>query len=365
MDTLFAGWHDLALSAAVAISALALGLLAAHLVLALLHRISTRTESILDDALLDHLRGPLLLAFPLMLFLLAAPSLRLPPQVVPVLGHLFSISLIAAIAWFLTRLTLALRDTFLNRYDFSATDNLRARAVHTQINIIVKIALVVIFLIAVSSALMTFEGIRQVGVSLLASAGIAGIIIGFAAQRSIATMFAGLQIALTQPIRLDDVLIVEGEWGRVEEITLTYVVVRIWDLRRLVLPITYFIEKPFQNWTRVSADILGTVFLYADYTIPVEKVRRKLHEILRATDLWDGKVWGLQVTNATERTVELRALMSAPDASLAWDLRCHVREALLAWLQGEFPASLPRVRAEIPGGSGKGAAGVNLEEEGR
>jgi len=198
--------------------------------------------------------------------------------------------------------------------------------------------------------LMSFERVRQLGTAIFASAGILGIVIGFAAQRSISTVLAGLQIAITQPFRIDDVVIVEGEWGRIEEITLTYVVVRIWDLRRLVLPITYFLEKPFQNWTRESADLLGTVFLYTDYTIPVQEVREELHRILQESELWDGKVWNLQITNMTEKSVELRALMSAQEASTAWNLRCEVREKLLDFIQSKYPGALPRVRAEFHSG---------------
>ncbi len=170
---------------------------------------------------------------------------------------------------------------------------------------------------------------------------------GLAAQRTISTLLAGIQIAITQPIRVDDVVIVENEWGRIEEITFAYVVVRIWDLRRLILPITHFIEKPFQNWTRVTADILGTVFIYVDYTGPVQAIREELHRILKSTDLWDGKAWVLQVTHATERTVELRALMSAQDAPTAWNLRCEVRERLIEFVQRNYPDGLPKVRAEV------------------
>jgi small-conductance mechanosensitive channel len=163
----------------------------------------------------------------------------------------------------------------------------------------------------------------------------------------VANLLAGLQLALTQPIRIDDVVIVEGEWGRIEEIRNTFVVVRIWDLRRLVVPLSHFIEKPFQNWTRVTADLLGTVFVHVDYTTPVEQVRSELKAILDTTPMWDGKVWNLQVTEASERTIQLRALMSAPDASTAWDLRCHVRERLLDYLQRAHPQALPRSRAEV------------------
>jgi small-conductance mechanosensitive channel len=189
--------------------------------------------------------------------------------------------------------------------------------------------------------------VRQFGASILASAGIAGIVVGFAAQRSIATLLAGFQIALTQPIRIDDVVIVEKEWGRIEDITLTYVVVRVWDLRRLVVPITYFIEQPFQNWTRSSADILGTVFLYVDYSVPLEPLRAEFTRILEHSRFWDGKVNVLQVTNAKEQTLEIRALASAADASLAWDLRCEIREKLITFVQQTFPDSLPRLRASL------------------
>jgi small-conductance mechanosensitive channel len=240
-----------------------------------------------------------------------------------------------------------LEDLILKQYTIDAKDNLRARKIHTQLQVVKRILIVVICVVAFSAMLMTFEKVRQLGTSILASAGIAGIIIGFAAQRSLSTLLAGLQIAITQPIRIDDVVVVESEWGRIEEITLMYVVVCIWDLRRLVLPITYFTEKPFQNWTRMTSDILGTVYLYVDYRVSVRAIREELHRILLASDLWDTKVWGLQVTNSTDRTMELRALMSAPDASNAWNLRCEVREKLIAFIQQNYPDALPKVRAEI------------------
>jgi hypothetical protein len=219
--------------------------------------------------------------------------------------------------------------------------------VQTQVRGFRNVARFAIGLLTVGVALMTFDGVRQLGVSLLASAGVAGIVIGFAAQRSIATVFAGLQIAITQPIRVDDVVIVAGEWGRIEQVTLSYVVVRIWDLRRLVVPVTHFIEHPFENWTRTSADLLGTVYLRVDYRLAVEVVRAELERVLDATDMWDGKVCNLVVTEAGERSVELRALMSAGDSSTLWDLRCHVREQLLSFLQRQHPDALPRVRAEL------------------
>jgi hypothetical protein len=201
--------------------------------------------------------------------------------------------------------------------------------------------------VALAVMLMTFPSIRHLGESLFASAGLAALLAGLAARSTFSNLLAGVQIAFTQPMRLDDVVIVEGEWGWIEEITTTYVVVRIWDLRRLIVPLSYFIEKPFQNWTRKTADLLGTVFLYTDYTIPVEEVRQEFHRVLESSNLWDGKVWGLQVTNTSEHTMELRALMSAPDASRAFNLRCHVREKMIGFLQEKYPESLPKTRAVL------------------
>ena len=194
---------------------------------------------------------------------------------------------------------------------------------------------------------MKFPSIQHLGVSLLASAGLAGLVVGIAARPTLSNLMAGIQLALTQPIRIDDVVIVEGEWGRIEEIGTTYVVVEIWDLRRLIVPLSYFIEHPFQNWTRTTSDLLGTVFVHADYRVSVDEVRGELHRILQASGMWDGKVWNLQVTDATNRSLELRAMMSAPNASTAWDLRCHVRERLIAYLQQNHADSLPRERTEV------------------
>jgi small-conductance mechanosensitive channel len=284
---------------------------------------------------------------PLVFILLVTPSFALPARLSLTVQRLVSILFIILVAWLMVALLQTGRDALLNRYDISIADNLRARSVHTQVNVLFKILLITVLVVAAASTMMVFDHVRQVGTSILASAGVIGIVIGFAAQRSIATLLAGLQIAITQPIRIDDVVIVEGEWGQIEEITLTYVVIRIWDLRRLVVPTHQFLEKPFQNWTRISADLLGTVTLHVDYTLPVEIVRDHLYEILKDHPLWDGKVWRLHVVNATDKTVELRALMSTANASNAWELRCDVREKLLAFLQTHYPQCLPRVRAEI------------------
>jgi len=199
----------------------------------------------------------------------------------------------------------------------------------------------------VASVLMLFEEMRRFGTSILASAGVVGIIIGFAAQKTISNLFAGFQLAMTQPIRLDDVVIVEGEWGRIEEITLTYVVIHIWDDRRLVVPLSYFIEKPFQNWTRASADLLGSVFVWVDYSLPLDETRKALKGIIESNPLWDRRFWNLQVTDATERAMQIRVLATAADSSKAWDLRCDIREKLIAYIQKNHPQSLPQLRASF------------------
>jgi small-conductance mechanosensitive channel len=274
-------------------------------------------------------------------------------ETIPLIGHFISLALIFCITWLVIKSINLSREIILRRYDISEKDNLKARKVFTQFRILERIIIFIVILIAIAIALMTFDGIKRIGVSLFASAGVAGIVIGFAAQKLIGSILAGFQIALTQPIRIDDVVIVENEWGRIEEITLTYVVVRIWDQRRLIVPTTYFIEKPFQNWTRVSADILGTVYIHTDYKVPVDALRKELTRILETTDLWDGKTNVMQVTDATDQTLEIRALMSAADSSIAWDLRVHVREQLITFLQNNYPNSLPRTRIELLQGAGK------------
>lgn len=258
--------------------------------------------------------------------------------------HVFSILMIISISWILIELSNVLRHSFIENFSFEKDDNLRERRMFTQINFVRKLIVVLIVIVAFSFILMNIESARRIGAGLLTSAGIAGIIVGFAAQKSIANLLAGFQIAFTQPIRIDDVVVLEGEWGKIEEINLTYVVVRIWDQRRLILPINYFLEKPFQNWTRTTADIWGTVFLYVDHTIPVKEMKKKLKEILDSTPLWDKKVQVLQVTDVKERTVELRCLMSARDSPSAFDLRCLVREEMLGFIQSHYPETLPKTR---------------------
>ncbi len=315
-------------------------------------------------ALLAHVAGPVRLGAPLIGVLLAMPGLRLPAGVTAVLGKVVGILLIGSVAWLLVRLVDALEAAVEGHFSIERADNLRARQVRTQWSLIRRVSVIVILVVAIASALMLFHSVRRLGASILASAGVAGIIIGLAAQKTIGAVLAGLQIAVAQPIRIEDVVIVEGEWGRIEEITLTYVVVKIWDERRLVVPTTYFMEKPFQNWTRTSAELLGTVYLYVDYSVPVGALRQRLEEIVSETELWDGRVCGLVVTDASERSVQVRALVSARDASQAWDLRCLVRERLLEFLRESFPGGLPRLRAEVEQTGGAAPEGLGRQSPG-
>lgn len=260
------------------------------------------------------------------------------------LSHIASLLAIACTGWLAASLINVSKAHFMMRYNMLTADNYRARRMHTQFNVLYRVIIVLIIMVTIALMLMTFDSVTKLGTSLLASAGVTGIIIGFAAQKTIGSIFAGIQIAITQPINIEDAVVIEGEWGWIEEITLTYVVVRIWDLRRLVVPITYFNEKPFQNWTRRTAEIIGTVELYADYTVPVEDMREELTRLLELSPLWNGRTNVLQVTDATEKSIKLRALVSAKDSPTTWDLRCYVREGLMHWLQRHHPHALPQNR---------------------
>jgi small-conductance mechanosensitive channel len=252
--------------------------------------------------------------------------------------------IIAFAAVVLIDLVNMLKNRLLRRYDITAEDNLHSRKLHTQINILEKVIVFVIVLTAVGLVLLSIDSIKEIGVGLFASAGVVGIIVGLSAQKIVGALLAGIQIAITQPFRLDDAVLVENEWGWIEEINLTFIVVRIWDKRRLVLPTTYFLEKPFQNWTKNSADIVGSVFIYADYKIPFDPLRKELSRLLESTDLWDKNVNVLQVTDARQNTVEIRILVSAKNSPTAWDLRVFIREKMIDFIQKNYPESLPRTR---------------------
>jgi small-conductance mechanosensitive channel len=262
------------------------------------------------------------------------------------LEHVLLIALIAAATWLVGTLAFVVEDVALARYRVDVKDNRHARRVRTQVQLLRRITVAVLVVVAVAAVLLTFPGVSAFGASLLASAGVLSIVAGLAAQSSLANVFAGLQLAFTDAIRVDDVVIVEEEWGRIEEITLTYVVVHVWDDRRLILPSTYFTQTPFENWTRRAAELLGTVELDVDWQVPVDAMRGELNRLLAETDLWDHRVGILQVTDAVGGTVRLRALASAVDAPTLFDLRCYLREGLVAWLQQTAPQGLPRTRVE-------------------
>lgn len=307
------------------------------------------TGSKIDDLFVPLLGKSLRTIVPVVGVIFAIPLLGLPPQYNGIVTKGTSFLLIIAVATILFQAVHLGERAVLTRFDITAADNLRARKVYTQVHVISKTLYVIIGLFTVASVLMLFEEVRRFGASMLASAGVVGIIAGFAAQKTIANLFAGFQIAMTQPIRLDDVVIVEGEWGRVEEITLTYVVIHIWDDRRLVVPLGYFIDKPFQNWTRASAQLLGSVFMWVDYSMPVDRLRAALKQIIEPHPLWDKRFWNVQVTDTTERSMQIRVLATTADSSKGWDLRCDIREKLIAFVQQNHPGSLPQLRLHESG----------------
>ena len=348
LDRIGREWQSLAAIVGTIAGALLLGLAIHFLIFKIAKKLAQKNKNILDNALVRHCRNPSKIILPILMAYLFLPLVDVP-EIHSRLERSFGLLLILSLAWLIVKLTYVFEDILLSRFNIGAGDHLKTRKITTQIQILRKVVAAVVTVIALAVILMSFQSVRHVGTSLLASAGVIGIVLGIAAQRSIGSLIAGLQIAITESIRIDDTVIVEHEFGSIEEINLTYVVVKLWDLRRLILPVTYFLEKPFENWTRRSANLLGTVFIYVDYNIPVVRVREELHRILENSKLWDKRAWGLQVTNATERVLELQALMSAADSSSIGDLRCEVREKLIEFIRKTYPDSLPRVRAEVEG----------------
>ncbi|MCE0490919.1 mechanosensitive ion channel family protein [Pantoea sp. Mb-10] len=301
----------------------------------------------LFKSLEKHLRGSLFLFIPLILINVGMNYINVAPASQNFLSTLLNIFIILSLCSVLIKLTNVAQDMLFLRYDINLSNNLRARKIRTQLMYVKKIVIVLLVSFCVTLILLSIPGVRKFGTTILAGAGVAGIIIGFALQKSLVNLFAGIQIAFTQPIKIDDAVVVEKEWGWIEEINLTYVVVRIWDLRRLVLPITYFTENAFQNWTRNNAQILGSVFLYVDYSMPLDVLRAHFEKVLSETKLWDRETQVLQVTDTSEKTMTIRLLMTAQNSPTAWDLRCHVREQMIAFIQQHYPQSLPHVRATL------------------
>lgn len=328
--------------------ALLTGLLFKGIATLVLHLYSkTSLNYSLFRSILTRLNKPVTYFLPLITLNLVLPLMELNKSTFTIIDKIIGILLIVTFSMVLVAVVKVFEDFLYHLYNLNKTDNLRERKIRTQIQFIRKLIISLIVVLAIGAVLLSFSSLRRIGTGLLTGVGISGIIVGLAAQRSLGNLLAGLQIAFTQPIRLDDVLVVEGEYGRVEEITLTYVVLGIWDQRRLILPINYFIEKPFQNWTRTTAEILGTVFLYLDYTAPFDEIRKEFKRLLQTTELWDKRTSGMQITNTTQNTVEIRLLVSATNSSRAFDLRCYIRENLITFIQKNYPEALPATRAIV------------------
>lgn len=350
MTGAFATWAGSHRAETAAIIITLLGL-PAYALIAMILRRTQRPESI-GRLLVQRVRAPLRMVWVL---LILGIDLRLLPTVdaaLPWLREIVHFGLIGAVTWLIMRLVQTGGElVLLRRGNLQLPDdpnlldaNLEERGLLTRARVLTRVLSFVILLIGLSLALMSIPDVRQLGASLLASAGIAGLVVGFAARPVLSNLLAGLQIALTEPIRINDVLIVEGEWGRVEEITGAYVVFRVWDDRRLILPLQWFIEHPFQNWTRTSASLLGTVFLWVDYAMPMDMLRAELKRVCAEDPDWDGRYALVHVTDASESALQVRFLVSAANSARSWELRCRVREAMVAFLQQQHPEHLPRQR---------------------
>lgn len=335
----------------VPITALIAGLLAALLFRLITQRYAKRRESKVAAALARHTTRPLLLLLPVVLGRLVQPLLDLKPAIAPTVRHAGTLLLILGFGWLLISLISVLDERLHERLLSGVRDDRRAKRLLTRVGILGRVLTILVIVLTAAAMLVTFPGGRAIGTSILASAGIAGLVLGIAARPAAESLIAGLQVALTEPFHLDDVVIVEGEWGRIEEITSTYVVIRIWDLRRLVVPLSYFLEKPFQNWTRSGTGLLAQVTIEVDYSTPVAKLREQVGEIVASSKLWDRGSWNLQVVEAGERTMCLRVVATATDSGSAWNMRCEIREKLIACLQEHYPWALPRIRATLEGGS--------------
>lgn len=340
----FEYWEEIVWALGLAVLAFVVGRVLAWGLVALLGRWSRMTATPVDDILVRQLAAPLRWLLPLVSVAVALGGIDLPEKQQAVFRELLVIAIILTLGWFFFRIVRVLEEVLATRLTVDGAVRPEARENYTQLQGFRNIAGFLIGLVTVGLALFSLAGVRQIGASMLASAGVAGIVVGFAAQKSISTVLAGIVIAVAQPIRIDDVVVVENENGVVEEITLTYVVVRLWDLRRMVLPINYFLEKPFENWSRSSAQMLSSVLLHLDYSVPVEKLRQELGRLLEVSPHWDKQSWSLQMTDANDRAVVVRAQMSAADPPASFALRCEIREKLVAFVQEHYPNALPRAR---------------------
>ncbi|MGB7190976.1 MAG: mechanosensitive ion channel family protein [Acidobacteriaceae bacterium] len=340
-------WHDLLIAAAFLAGAILVALIAHVIVFWALRRIARRKTALLGQSLVKHSPGPTRWIFPLIAVLVILPGLPFTPKVMDALQHIVGLGLIAAAAWLVILCIEIFSDMITGRYRIDVKDNLTARRIQTQFTMLRRIVVVLVIIVTLAIMLMTFPAIKHIGDSVLASAGLASLIVGLSMKGTLSNLVAGVQIAFTQPFRIEDAVIVEGEWGWIEEIGTMYVIVRLWDWRRMVLPLSYFLDHPFQNWTYKSADLLAHCYLYTDYSVPVQVLRDELGRILKSTPLWAGQVCVLQVSQLQNFTVQIRALMDARTAGDAWDIRCIVREQMIDFLTKNYPGSLPRYRGEF------------------
>lgn len=354
-------WRSLLWSLGILAVAIALALVVRWVLLWVLRHLARRKGAVLGHSLIRHGEAPTRWIFPLLAVVATLPGLALPPALEAGLEHAAGLGLIATVAWLAILLVNVSADVLAGRYRMDVEDNLLARRMQTQFQMLQRITVTVVIVVSVAVMLMTFPAIKHIGMSILASAGLASLVVGLAMKGTLSNMIAGIQIAFSQPFRLEDAVVVEGEWGWIEEIGTMYVVVRIWDLRRLVLPLSYFLDHPFQNWTRTSADLLGAVMIYTDYHVPIDELRQELRRICESTPLWKGDVCGIQMTDCDEKTVQLRALVDGRNSGETFDLRCLVREKLIDYLQQNYPESLPKTRGEfrspdlrLAGGFGEG-----------
>lgn len=327
----------------------------ALVVVSVVHRILRRVgrRSLLIQELTDHAHRPLQAA-------LTALALETGVRTTggdftgrDLVIHLLVLVVIGTFAWLLAALALVVEDVALATVRTDVPDNLRARKLQTQVRLLRRVTVVTVIVVAFGVMLLTFPNVRAVGASLLASAGVIGVVAALAAQSTLGNIFAGLQLTFSDALRLDDVVVVEDEWGRIEAITLTTVVVQIWDDRRLIMPTTYFTTRPFANWTRTGSAVLGTAEFDLDWSVPVQDMREELRELLEESQLWDGRVCVLQVIDAVGGMIRVRALVSANDAPTLWDLRCLVREHFVGWVRERQPTSLPRIRTEVGDGANR------------
>jgi small-conductance mechanosensitive channel len=334
---------------AVLVVALALvaGIVVHRIVFGTLARLARKRERMFG-AIVRRASRPAAYILPLLAVLAVVPTLRLLPDWTDWVERVTVLATIAASAWGIAALVLLGADYAKGLQGEPGEDDIPFRRVETRVDILSRVAVTIVVIVAAATALMTFPAVRAIGATLLASAGLAGIAVGFATRPLLENLVAGIQIALTQPIRIDDVVVIEKEFGRIEEIKATYVVVALWDRRRMILPLTYFIDKPFETWTRHTADMIGVVMLYTDYTMPIDAVRDELDRVLAETTLWDGDVKVVQVTDTSVRGIEVRILVSARNAPTLFDLRCLVREKLVAFVQAKYPSALPSLRIEAP-----------------